>query len=75
VVGLGVNVGGRSLRTIAVVFLAAFFALPAAGQAPPGSSAPEAPPPAAACGWKDKIFFGGGVGLSFGDIDYVGWRR
>jgi hypothetical protein len=30
-----------------------------------------APPPAPSTSWRDKMFFGGGVGLGFGDVDFV----
>jgi hypothetical protein len=55
-----------SLPTI----LLAFALLPAWAQSPPEDpplTTPSTPRPA----WRDKLYFGGGVGLSFGDIDYV----
>jgi hypothetical protein len=46
---------------------------PAEPTPPPGQPPAEAPPPAPTPppAWKDKLYFGGGVGASFGDIDYV----
>ena len=32
-------------------------------------AAPSTPPPSTS--FKDKLFFGGGMGLSFGDVDYI----
>lgn len=31
----------------------------------------QAPPPPAKASWTDRIWFGGSVGASFGDIDYI----
>jgi hypothetical protein len=73
------NVAGFGL------LLATFISIPAWAQ---GSSADVAatatpsatPPPPPAKTWKNTMFFGGGVGLGFGDVDYVsleplvGWR-
>jgi len=52
---------------------------PPAPTAPPPAQPPTTPPPAPApvpppaqgSRWQDRMFIGGGVGLSFGDIDYV----
>ncbi len=51
---------------LVVGILVALVALPAFSQ----TSAPP-PPPAPRLEWKDKLYFGGGVGASFGDVDYV----
>jgi len=41
----------------------------AALAAPAATTATSVPPPKKT--WKDTMFFGGGVGLGFGDVDYV----
>jgi hypothetical protein len=43
---------------------------PAPPPAPPPTEVP-APPPPTRPAWREKLYFGGGVGASFGDIDYV----
>jgi hypothetical protein len=35
------------------------------------TSSGSATPPSQTTSWKDRMFFGGGLGLGFGDIDYV----
>jgi len=68
------------LRAAWVVLLA--FLASAAGAAespPPGGPAPPSPPPspsapsgaAAAPRWSDRLYYGGCLGASFGDVDYV----
>ena len=37
----------------------------------PPPAPPPTPPPPPASDWKSRLFFGGGVGASFGDVDYV----
>ena len=74
---------GRVVRGGALV-LALLCAGLAYGQTPPEEPTPAPPPPPTDTAppppppppkqrpaWKDKLYFGGGVGLSFGDIDYV----
>ncbi len=39
-----------------------------AAQTPPPQPVPQQPPRSP---WKDKMYFGGGIGASFGDVDYV----
>ncbi len=59
--------------TLAVLFLAAVAADGAWAQ-----GAPPPPPPKQT--WHDRMFLGGGIGLGFGDVDFVsiepliGWR-
>jgi hypothetical protein len=36
-----------------------------------GPRAQGTPPPPPSSGWKSKMFFGGGVGMGFGDVDFV----
>jgi len=62
--------------TLALCALA-LAATPLFAQAPPPTPPPPAPgtvpaaAPAPPPAWKDNVYFGGGVGLAFGDIDYV----
>lgn len=49
---------------LAVLFLAV---VPAGGAWAQGTSSPPPPPSS----WHDRMFFGGGVGLGFGDVDFV----
>ena len=44
---------------------------PAPQPTPPPPPPPPPPQPKPQAAWKQKIFFGGGVGASFGDVDYV----
>lgn len=48
---------------LTISFLAAFLA--------PGPLAQGAPPPPPSRSWHDRMFFGGGMGLGFGDVDFV----
>jgi hypothetical protein len=52
-----------------VLFPFAFTSAPLLAQAPatpaPGAGTPSRP------AWKEKLYVGGGVGLAFGDVDYV----
>lgn len=59
------------LRNVAAfgLLVAGFISFPA--QAQSSSAAVAAPSAAPAKTWKDTMFFGGGVGLGFGDVDYV----
>lgn len=45
----------------------ALAALSASAQTPVADPSPSPPRPA----WRDKLYVGGGLGLSFGDVDYV----
>ena len=51
------------------------FALPAFAQTPEPTPAPTTPPPESeekpAPTMKDRFFFGGGVGATFGSVDYI----
>src|SRR5262245_52570965 len=38
---------------------------------PPTTPPPTTPPPAPKSDWRSHLFVGGGIGLSFGTIDYV----
>ncbi len=61
------------MRTIARFALASLLTLPAVAHEqpqPPAQPARAASQPAPAS-WKDKLFFGGGIGASFGDVDYI----
>ena len=53
----------RHLRSVAA--LALVFAFGIAAEAVAQTAAPAKTP------WRDRMFFGGGVGLGFGDVDFV----
>jgi hypothetical protein len=59
----------------AVAALAAALAIGAAAEAMGQTTAPPKPataaPAPAKTSWRDRMFFGGGVGLGFGDVDFV----
>ena len=75
------------MRRIAVLALASLLALPALAQTPPPAptqpqppapTTPQTPPPAqqavvqpAPAPKPSKWFFGGGIGASFGDVEYI----
>lgn len=62
------------MRKLLILILVASAALPVLAQAPPSPAPPSPatpPPPPPRPEWKDKLFFGGGVGAAFGDVDYV----
>lgn len=72
------------MTKIAPLALIVFLALPAVAQTPgqqPGQPAPAPPqpqpapqaalPPPQRPAWKDKLFVGGGIGASFGTVDYI----
>jgi hypothetical protein len=60
-----------AVKTLAVAALVLAFALPASAQAPepaePPAEAPAHPKPPV----RDRFFFGGGIGATFGTVDYV----
>ena len=69
-------------RLVLLAVVVPFLFQPALGQAssppppPPSTNPPVAdeagpPPPPPRPAWKDRLFLGGGIGLGFGDVDYV----
>jgi hypothetical protein len=69
-------------RLVLLVILASLLFPPAFGQGsdpepaapsgnPPAGGESEPPPPPPRPAWKDRMFVGGGVGLGFGDVDFV----
>lgn len=59
------------MKKLAVAGLVIAFAVPALAQSPPPTPEPETEAPKAPPSMKDKFFFGGGVGATFGAVDYV----
>jgi hypothetical protein len=58
-------IGRRRRLGVALGWLAAATLAAHAETAPPPTAAPARPP------FRDRVFFGGSIGASFGDIDYV----
>ena len=63
----------KSLAVLAA--LAAAIGMPASAAEPAGTAPATNSKSSAAHGdWKDRVYFGGSMGLSFGDVDYVTLR-
>jgi hypothetical protein len=58
------NVAAFGLLSIAAISIPAWAEDSTGGAAAAPSAAPQK-------SWKDTMFFGGGIGLGFGDVDYV----
>lgn len=62
-------------QPMAVATLAAALVIGAAAEAKAQTTAPPksatATPASAKTSWRDRMFFGGGIGLGFGDVDFV----
>jgi hypothetical protein len=60
---------------ISILLLSGVFAAGTLAQEQPptprGSTQAAHPPPAVKAGIKDRMFFGGGIGFGFGDVDWV----
>lgn len=64
------------MKALCVSMLLALFPLVASAQEPPPDQPPPPPPPVEESlpprpPLRERFFFGGGIGLAFGDVDYV----